>query len=106
MLVHATVEHSMFSFMDGFSDCNQNKMDPNDSEKTTFRTPMGNFHYTIMLFGLKNVGANYQGAINAIFHHMLHDYVEDYVNDIIVTFKEVSQHVDDLRKNLATMQTL
>ena len=59
-LVDATTGHKMFSFMDDFSGYNQIKMLPSDVEKTTFRTPFGNFYYTVMPFGLKNVGATYQ----------------------------------------------
>ena len=50
---------AMFSFMDGFSGYNQIRMAPKDAEKTAFKTPIGNFYYTVMLFGLKNVGATY-----------------------------------------------
>ena len=50
----------MFSFMDRFSGYNQIIMAPRDAEKTTFKTPMGNFYYTVMSFGLKNAGATYQ----------------------------------------------
>uniref|UniRef100_A0A2N9G4R5 RNA-directed DNA polymerase n=1 Tax=Fagus sylvatica TaxID=28930 RepID=A0A2N9G4R5_FAGSY len=52
--------HAMFSFMDGFSGYNQIFMSPKDAEKTAFRTPIGNFYYTVMPFGLKNAGATYQ----------------------------------------------
>lgn len=45
---------------------------------------MGNFHYTVMSFGLKNIGATYQHTITAIFSDMLHDYIEYYVDDIVV----------------------
>ena len=50
---------AMFSFMDGFSGYNQIRMAPKDTEKTAFKTPIGNFYYTVMLFGLKNAGATY-----------------------------------------------
>ena len=50
---------AMFSFMDGFSGYNQIRMAPKDAEKTAFKTPIGNFYYTVMLFGLKNAGATY-----------------------------------------------
>lgn len=59
MLVDATAGHSIFSFMDGFSGYNHIKMDSSDAEKTAFRTPIGNYHYTVMPFGLKNAGATY-----------------------------------------------
>ena len=55
-----------------------------DAEKTTFRTPMGNFYYTVMPFGLKNAGATYQQAMMAIFYDMMHQELEDYMDDIVV----------------------
>lgn len=88
-------------FMDGFNGSNQIKMDSLDVEKTAFRTPMGNFHYTVMPFGLKNVGATYQRAMYFIFHDMLRGCLEDYVDDIVVKSKEVDQHIDDLRRVFA-----
>uniref|UniRef100_A0A2N9HSS8 Integrase zinc-binding domain-containing protein n=1 Tax=Fagus sylvatica TaxID=28930 RepID=A0A2N9HSS8_FAGSY len=48
------------SWMD-FSGYNQIRMShQEDAEKTAFRTPIGNFYYTVMPFGLKNAGATYQ----------------------------------------------
>ena len=58
-----------------------------DAEKTAFRTPIGNFYYTVMPFGLKNVGATYQRTMTAIFHDMIHEEMEDYVDDIVVKSK-------------------
>ena len=59
-LVASAAGSSMFSFMDGYSGYNQIRMAANDAEKTAFRTPIGNFYYTVMPFGLKNAGATYQ----------------------------------------------
>ena len=58
-LVDVTAGHELFSFMDGFSGYNQIKMARGDAERTAFRTPVGNFYYTVMPFGLKNAGATY-----------------------------------------------
>ena len=91
MLVDATSGHGMFSFMDGYSGYNQIKMYEHDANKTAFRTPIGNFHYTVMTFGLKNAGATYQRAMTAIFHDMMHKQVEDYVDDVVVLSVEISQ---------------
>ena len=60
LLIDSATRSTMFSFMDGFSRYNQIRMAPRDAEKTTFKTPMGNFYYTMMSFGLKNAGATYQ----------------------------------------------
>ena len=49
------------SFMDGFLGYNQVKMYPNDEKHTSFRTPLGVYCYTVMLFGLKNAGAHTRG---------------------------------------------
>ena len=59
LLIDSTIGSAMFSFMDGFSGYNQIRMPLRDAEKTAFKTPMGNFYYTVMPFGLKNVGATY-----------------------------------------------
>ena len=58
-MIDFAASSAMFSFMDGFSGYNQIRMAPKDAEKTAFKTPIGNFYYTVMLFGLKNVGATY-----------------------------------------------
>ena len=84
--------------MDGFSGYNQIKMAPKDAEKTAFRTPMGNFYYIVMPFGLKNAGATYQRAMTAIFHDMMHQELEDYVDDIVVKSKKRGEHFYVLRK--------
>ena len=60
LLIDSAVGSAMFSFMDGFSGYNQIRMALKDVEKTAFKTPMGNFYYTVMPFGLKNASATYQ----------------------------------------------
>ena len=51
LLIDSAARNAMFSFMDGFSEYNQIKIAPKDAEKTAFRTPMGNFYYTVMPSG-------------------------------------------------------
>ena len=69
-----------------------------DAEKTAFRTPIGNFYYTMMPFGLKNAIVTYQQAMTAIFHDMVHQELEDYVNDIVVKSRRREEHFHVLRK--------
>ena len=92
LLIDSVARNSMFSFMDGYSGYNQIRMAAKDAEKTAFRTPIGNFYYTIMPFGLKNVGVMYQRTMTAIFHDMIHKEREDYVDDIVVKSKTKSRH--------------
>lgn len=48
------------SFMDEFSGYNQINMYPDDEKHTSFKIPLGVYYYTMMPFGLKNVGASYR----------------------------------------------
>ena len=98
LLIDSAAGNAMFSFMDGFSGYNQIKMVPKDAEKTAFKTPMGNFYYTVMPFGLKNAGATYQRAMTAIFHDMMHKELEDYVDDIVVKSRKREEHFRVLKR--------
>jgi len=83
--------------MDGFYGYNQIKMHPDDEKHTSFRTPLGVYYYTVMLFGLKNAGATYQRAMSTIFCDHLRKMVECYVDDIAVKSCSKSNHLNDLR---------
>ena len=72
LLVDSDAGSSMFSFMDRYNGYNQIRMTSKDVEKTDFRTPIRNFYYTVMPFGLKNAGATYQCTMTSIFHDMMH----------------------------------
>ena len=98
LLVDSTVGSSMFSFIDGYSGYNQILMAAKDVEKTAFRTPIKNFYYIVMPFGLKNVGATYQRDMTAIFHDMMHKEMEDYVDDIVVKSKTKAGHFQILEQ--------
>lgn len=84
MVVDATTGYGTLSFMDGFSGYNQIKMDENDAYDTSFRTPRGNYYYTVMPFGLKNASATYQRAMSIVFEGMVHETVECYIDDLVV----------------------
>ena len=68
-----------------------------DHEKTAFVTPIGNYHYKVMSFGLKNVGSTYQKMMMRMFEPQLGKNIEVYIDDIVVKSKVVSEHVGDLR---------
>ena len=96
LLIDSTAGHAMFSFMDGYSGYNQIKLVVRDKSKTSFTTPWGTFCYTVMPFGLKNVGATYQRAMAVIFHDQMHKNMDAYVDDILVKSKEEEDHLDAL----------
>ena len=97
-MVNATTGHEALSFMDGSSGYNQIRMALKDEELTAFRTPKDIYCYKIMLFGLKNVDATYQRAMQRIFDDMLHKNVECYVDDLVVKSKKRDGHIADLRQ--------
>ena len=57
-----------------------------------------------MSFGLKNAGATYHRAMNAIFHDMLGHQMEVYIDDIVVKSERANEHVDHLRKSFERMR--
>ena len=59
-LVDATVGHPRMSFLDAFQGYHQISLALDDQEKTAFVTPVGNYHYKVMPFSLKNTGLTYQ----------------------------------------------
>ena len=58
-LVDVTVGHLRMSFLDAFQGYHQIPLALVDQEKTAFVTLVGNYHYKVMPFGLKNVGSTY-----------------------------------------------
>ena len=98
ILVDNTAGHALLSFMDGFSECNQSKMAPEDMEKTSFITPWGTNCYKVMPFGLKNAGATYQRVATTLLNDLIHKEVEVYVDDMIVKPKDREWHILALRK--------
>ena len=59
-------------------------------------TPTGNYHYKVMLFGLKNAGSTYQRMITRMFKPQLGKSIEIYVDDMVVKSKVVFKHLEDL----------
>lgn len=77
----------VMSFLDGFSGSNQIVVHPEDQEKTTFTTPWGTLMYSMMPFGLMNVGATFQRAMNIAFVGEKDKFVLIYLDDITVFFQ-------------------
>ena len=84
------------NFLDAFQGYHQIPLALDDQEKTTFVTPVGNYHYKVMLFYLKNAGSTYQWMMTKMFEPQLGKNVEVYIDDMVVKSKLVSEHVTDL----------
>ena len=57
--VDATVGHPQMSFLNAFQGYHQIPLTLANQEKTAFVMPIGNYHYKVMPFGLKNTGSTY-----------------------------------------------
>ena len=66
-LVDATVSYPQMSFLDTFQRYHQIPLALDDQEKTAFVTPIENYHYKVMPFGLKNAGSTYQRMMTMMF---------------------------------------
>ena len=59
-------------------------------------TPVRNYHYKVMSFGLKNAGSTYQRMITRMFEPQLGKSIEVYIDAMVVKSKVVSEHVRDI----------
>ena len=59
-------------------------------------TPIGNYHYMVMPFGLKNAGSTYQRMMMRMFEPQLGKSIKTYVDDMVVKSKVVSERLRDL----------
>jgi hypothetical protein len=64
-VIDSTVGCDLLCFLVSYSGYHQITIKEEDQEKTAFITPFGAYCYTTMSFGLKNVVATYQRAIQA-----------------------------------------
>ena len=65
-------------------------------EKTAFISSEANYHYTVMPFRLKNVGATYQRMMMRMFRDKIGRTVDVYIDDMVVKSKQELRHVEDL----------
>ena len=103
LLIDSATGNAMFSFRDEFGEYNQIQTTLKDEEKTSFKTPIGNFYYTMMPFGLKNASATYQRLVNHMFSQQIGRNVEVYVDDMLVKSKDKADHLDDLEETFDTL---
>ena len=84
------------SFLDAFQGYHHIPLALEDQEKMTFMSPIGNYYYKVMPFGLENAGSTYQRMMTRMFEPQLGKVIEVYIDDMVVKSKVVSEHVKDL----------
>ena len=98
MLVDSASGHKILSFLDGYSGYNQIYI-TEDVSKIAFRClgAIGTYKWVVMPFGLKNAGATYQRAMNAIFHEYIGKFMEVYMDDVVIKSYTENIYLDNLR---------
>lgn len=93
----------MFFFTDGFSHSNHIKMTPHDAKKKKKETPAlktngwATFIYSHDVWS-QDCYRDIPVSNDYLFHDILHDASKIIVDDINIEFKEVHNHVSDLRR--------
>lgn len=90
---------SYFSCLDLKSGFHHVQVAPSSVKYTSFITPLGQFEYTRMPFGLCNAPSVFQRYINEIFRDLVREKkVLIYLDDILIATDGVSEHLEILEK--------
>jgi hypothetical protein len=95
-VVDSTAGSVLLCFLDCYSGYHQIALKVSDQDKTTFITPHGIYCYTTMSFGLKNVEATYQKAIQKCLESQIGKNIEAYINDVVVKTTDENNLIIDL----------
>lgn len=86
----------VLSSLDTLSSFTQLELDPNDIEKTAFRTHRGLFQFKSMPFGLRNGPSIFQRVMQGILSQYLWLFCLVYIDDIVVYSKSYEDHIENL----------
>lgn len=70
---------------------------------TAFRTPLGQFEYLVMPFGLRNAPSVFQRFIQDVLSDAIGIFVQVYLDDIIIYSKSLDEHIQHVRKILSLL---
>jgi hypothetical protein len=97
LLLQQVTRSYCMTMLDDFSRYNQVLVVEEDRPHTAFITPWETYAYARMPFGLKNVGATFQRAMDHAFKDLIRKFMVDYQDDITVHSKTREEHIHHLR---------
>ncbi|XP_015278104.1 PREDICTED: RNA-directed DNA polymerase homolog [Gekko japonicus] len=74
-----------------------------DEVKTAFNTPLGQFEYLVMPFGLQGAPGVFMNLINEVLHKHLFKGVLVYLDDILIYSPDLTSHAKLVREVLSTL---
>lgn len=83
---------------------NRVRIEPDDVEKTTFATPMGNFKQIVLPFGLTGGPATFQRFINLTLMEYLNKFCVAYMDDILIYSRNKAENIEHTRKVLLALE--
>lgn len=85
-----------FSTLDLASGFHQIQMNPEDSAKTAFTVPQGQFEFSRMPFGLKNAPSTFQRLMNSALSGLQGMQCFVYLDDIVIYSVDLDDHIYNL----------
>jgi transposase InsO family protein len=73
-------------------------MNPMDKPKTAFTTPLGQFQWTVMPFGLKTAGAVFSRVMRRILEPLQNPDIHNFMDDVLVASETWKAHLASLRQ--------
>jgi hypothetical protein len=103
-IVDSTIGSTLLSFLDCYSEYHQIALREEDESKTSFIIPFDTYCYTTMSFGLKNIGATYQRAIQTCLGEQIGENIEANVDDVVVKTKDTIMLIEDLKQTFENLK--
>jgi hypothetical protein len=104
-VVDSTAGSALLCFLDCYSGYHQIDLKVSDQDKMVFITSHDIYCYTAMTFGLKNVGATYQKAIQKCLESQIDKNIEAYVDDVVVKTTNEDDLIADLAQTFVNLQS-
>jgi hypothetical protein len=103
-IIDLTIGSALLSFLDCYLGYHQIALREEDQSKTSFITSFGAYYYKTMSFGLKNIGATCQRAIQTCLGEQIGKNAEAYIDDVVVKTKDPTMLIQDLKQTFENLK--